>query len=81
MIAAYRSAAGWLRGEVVGEVLTPLRGGRRCCGTAVTDQTSIMCYQVDGDLTFDGAPILGGGDINELDHRFAALVYPGPSVT
>ena len=80
VIAAYKASQGWPEQVVIDQVLTPLEEAS-IFGTAVTDQTSIMCYQVDGDLTFDGAPILGGGDINELDHRFAALVYPGPSAT
>lgn len=44
-----------------------------------TDQTSIMCYQIDGSLTLDGEPILGGVDINESDYGFAAAVYSGNS--
>ncbi|WP_430784044.1 hypothetical protein [Actinoplanes sp. G11-F43] len=75
VIAAYMRSQGWSEQEVVDQILTPLEESS-IFGTTITDQTSIMCYQIDGDLTLDGTPILGGLDINELDHSFAAQVYP-----
>lgn len=75
VIAAYMASEGWTEQDVIDQVLTPLEESS-ILGTP-TDQTSIMCYQIDGSLTLDGTPILGGLDINETDHHFAALVYPG----
>jgi hypothetical protein len=75
VIAAYMASEGWSEQVVVDQVLTPLEEAS-ILGTDVTDETSIMCYQIGGDLTLDGTPILGGTDINETDHQFAALVYP-----
>lgn len=75
VIARYTATQGWTEQEVEEQVLTPLEEAS-IFGTEVTDETSIMCYQIDGDLTLDGIPILGGTDINEADHRFASLVYP-----
>lgn len=75
VIDAYMASQGWTEQEVIDQVLTPLEESS-IFGTANSDQTSIMCYQIDGALTIDGKPILGGLDINELDHNFAAAVYP-----
>jgi hypothetical protein len=35
-----------------------------------------MCYQIPGEVTKDGNPIIGGLDIDELDYSFAATIYP-----
>ena len=35
-----------------------------------------MCYQLPGEITRDGKPIVGGVDINATDREFAARVYP-----
>jgi hypothetical protein len=75
VIAAFKESQGWSEQEVIDQVLTPLEEAS-IFGTAKRDETSIMCYQVEGDLTLDGEPIIGGVDINETDHQFAALVYP-----
>lgn len=75
VIQSYMASQGWTEQEVVNQVLTPLEEAS-ILGTSVTDQTSIMCYQIEGTLTIDGEPILGGTDINDLDHQFAASVYP-----
>lgn len=74
VIAAYMATQGWTEQDVIDQVLTPLEESS-IFGTA-TDETSIMCYQIDGDLTLDGTPILGGIDINKTDQGFASLVYP-----
>jgi hypothetical protein len=60
---------------VIDQVLTPLEDAS-VLGTGLTDETSIMCYQIDGNLTTDGVAIPGGTDINKLDYAFAAAVYP-----
>jgi hypothetical protein len=65
----------WTRQEVIDQVLTPLEESS-ILGTSQADQTSIMCYQIEGFLTVDGQPIPGGDDINDLDYKFAAEVYP-----
>ena len=76
VIADYMATQGWSEQEVIDQVLTPLEESS-IFGTALVDETSIMCYQIEGELTLDGVPIIGGVDITETDHRFAALVYPG----
>ena len=35
-----------------------------------------MCYQIPGDITEDGKPIVGGKDIDPQDYAFSALIYP-----
>jgi hypothetical protein len=74
VIAAFMASQGWTRQEVIDQVLTPLEESSML-GTTGSDETSIMCYQIDRSLTVDGLPIIGGIDINELDHAFAAAVY------
>lgn len=74
VIPAFMRSQGWSEQEVIAQVLTPLEESS-IRGT-VTDQTSIMCYQIEAALTRDGEPVLGGTDINEVDHAFAAQVYP-----
>jgi len=65
---------GWNKQMVDQQVLTPL-DAKTIMGTPA-DQTSIMCYQLPGSITFDGKPILGGKDINATDYTFAGLIYP-----
>jgi hypothetical protein len=66
---------GWSPEEVRAQVLTPLEESS-LLGTTHADQRSIMCYQIPGDLTRTGEPILGGTDIDPSDYEFAAQVYP-----
>lgn len=70
----FRRTQGWDRRMVDAQVLTPLND-RSIMGTP-PDQTSIMCYQLPGEITRNGRPILGGGDINASDHAFVARIYP-----
>lgn len=69
---------GWDKATVDAQVLTPL-DERSIMGTPV-DQLSIMCYQLPGDITRDGDPILGGTDINATDYAFIGKIYPKPAV-
>jgi hypothetical protein len=77
VIAAYMNSQHWSRQTVIDQILTPLEESS-ILGTTKPDETSIMCYQIDGSLTLDGKPVVGGTDINETDYRFAASVYPKP---
>jgi hypothetical protein len=56
------------------QVLTPLEESS-LLGTR-PDPKSIMCYQIPGELTKDGKPIIGGKDIDASDAAFAARIYP-----
>lgn len=74
---AYRyflASQGWPKQMVDQQVLTPLESAS-VLGTPA-DQDSIMCYQLPGEITYDGQAIRGGTDINESDRRFAGTVYP-----
>jgi hypothetical protein len=66
---------GWSPDEVLQQVLTPLEQSS-LIATATADARSIMCYQLPGDVTKDGQPILGGNDIDRWDREFIALIYP-----
>ena len=70
---------GWDRNTVDQQVLTAL-DQHSIMGTA-PDQTSIMCYQLPGEITTDGNPIIGGVDINQTDYGFAGSIYPKPGGT
>jgi hypothetical protein len=65
---------GWSEEEVRQQVLTPLEESS-LLGTA-PDPKSIMCYQIPGELTKDGKPIIGGKDIDASDAAFAGKIYP-----
>jgi hypothetical protein len=73
--AYYDRTQGWSEQDTIAQVLTPLAAAS-IMGTAETDPTSIMCYQIPAQITKDGKPIPGGRDINERDYAFAARLYP-----
>jgi hypothetical protein len=68
---------GWSEDEVRAQVLTPIEEST-ISGTT-PDEKSIMCYQIPGELTKDGKPIIGGKDIDKSDFMFAAGIYPKAS--
>lgn len=72
--AYFLRTQGWDKTMVDQQVLTPL-GGNSIMGTE-PDQDSIMCYQLPGEITYNGEPIRGGRDINATDFAFAELIYP-----
>ncbi len=74
-IAYYQRTQGWPPDKVRFQVLTPLEEGS-LIGTASADANSIMCYQIPGELTRSGEPIVGGIDIDKWDREFIALIYP-----
>jgi hypothetical protein len=73
--AYFLRTQGWDRTMVDQQVLTPLEESS-LLGTENADEDSIMCYQLPGDITIDGQPIIGGVDIDDSDYAFAALIYP-----
>ena len=73
-IEYFMRTQGWSEEEVREQVLTPLEESS-LRGTA-PDPKSIMCYQIPGELTKDGNPIIGGLDIDDMDFAFAAQIYP-----
>jgi hypothetical protein len=74
-IEYFRRTQGWNEGEVRRQVLTPLEESS-LLGTPHADPKSIMCYQIPGEITKDGNPIIGGLDIDQFDYSFAATIYP-----
>jgi hypothetical protein len=74
-IALFMATQGWSRDEVIAQVLTPIEESS-LLGTAKADPKSIMCYQIPGDITRNGKPILGGVDIDPSDFAFAGSIYP-----
>jgi len=73
-IAYFERTQGWSEAEVRAQVLTPIEESS-LRGTK-PDPKSIMCYQISGDITKDGKPIIGGLDIDASDYAFAAQIYP-----
>jgi hypothetical protein len=74
----FERTQGWSEAMVIAQVLTPLEESS-LWGTPRADASSIMCYQIPGEITQDGQPILGGTDIDASDFDFMAKVYPKPS--
>lgn len=74
-IEYYGETQGWTPDEVRAQVLTPIEQSS-IRGTPHADPKSIMCYQVPGNITKDGKPIVGGMDIDPSDFRFAGTIYP-----
>jgi len=70
----FAETSGWDPATVDQQVLRPL--DETSLIATPPDQTSIMCYQLPGRITFDGNPILGGNDINDTDYEFAGKIYP-----
>jgi hypothetical protein len=78
-IAYFLKNDGWSAQETTDQVLTPIEDSTIKGTTA--DPKSIMCYQIPGELTKNGHPIIGGLDIDESDYAFSATIYPkGASV-
>jgi hypothetical protein len=76
-IAYFGETQGWNEAMVRRQVLTPIEESS-LWGTAHSDPYSIMCYQIPGEITKDGYPIIGGSDITDLDYSFIGHVYPVP---
>jgi Astacin (Peptidase family M12A) len=74
-IAYFFRMDGWGPDEVRQQVLTSIEESS-LLGTSPPDPRSIMCYQIPGEITFNGEPIIGGLDIDESDYAFAAKLYP-----
>jgi hypothetical protein len=73
-IAFFLREDGWDEQETIDQVLTPIEDATIKGTTA--DPKSIMCYQIPGEITKDGKPIIGGLDIDESDYAFSATIYP-----
>ncbi len=74
-IEYFMATQGWSRDEVIAQVLTPLEESS-LIGTITADSVSIMCYQLPGEITKNGDPILGGNDIDAQDYAFMGKIYP-----
>ena len=73
-IQHFMATQGWSEEEVIAQVLTPIEESALI--STVANPKSLMWYQIPGHLTKDGKPILGGKDIDALDRKFAATIYP-----
>lgn len=74
-IEYFMERTGWSREEVIFQVLDPVPSSA-LVATAQADVNSIMCYWLPGSIMKDGVAVPGGTDIDALDARFAASVYP-----
>jgi hypothetical protein len=73
--AYFLRTQGWDQTMVDQQVLTPIEDSS-LISTEHADPNSIMCYQIPGEITEDGQPIIGGTDIDQADFAFARLLYP-----
>jgi hypothetical protein len=74
-IKYFKRTQGWTRADVIYQVLTPL-DNNSLLRTPRADQRSIMCYDIPGECTKTGKPIIGGTHIDQSDYDFIAKVYP-----
>lgn len=79
-IAFFGQTQGWDPAMVKAQVLTPISASS-LLGTPLSDQNSIMCYQIPGTITKNGKPIVGGLDIDKSDFAFMGTIYPKLSKT
>ena len=70
----FKRMDGWDEQETIDQVLTPIE--EAVIRGTVADPKSIMCYQIPGEITKDGKPIVGGLDIDQSDYAFASQIYP-----
>jgi hypothetical protein len=73
-IAYFKREDNWDERETIDQVLTPIE--EAAIRGTIADPKSIMCYQIPGEITKNGKPIVGGLDIDESDYRFAGQLYP-----
>jgi hypothetical protein len=73
-LAYFERTQGWSEEEVRAQVLTPIE--ESTLRATSVDAKSIMCYQLPGEITLNGKPIIGGIDIDAKDYSFAGLIYP-----
>jgi len=73
-IAWFKREDDWDAQETIDQVLTPIEDATIKGTTA--DPKSIMCYQIPGEITKDGKPIIGGLDIDASDYAFSGTIYP-----
>jgi hypothetical protein len=75
VVAWARRELGWPQDMAIQQILTPPpEGSYRMSATA--DQRGAMCYMLPRTITWNGQPIPGGTDIDEMDRAFALTVYP-----
>jgi hypothetical protein len=74
-IAYFGATQGWSPDQVRRQVLTPLDNSA-LMSTAEADPNSIMCYWLPASIMLDGQEVTGGSDIDEMDKKFVALIYP-----
>jgi hypothetical protein len=74
-IAYFKQTQGWTKKDVITQVLTPINKSA-LLASAETDPHSIMCYDLPGHIMKNKKPVPGGTDINALDKKFAAQIYP-----
>lgn len=76
-IEYFMRTQGWSVEQIKAQVLTPIEE-TSLLGTDTADARSIMCYELPGEITTDGLPIIGGTDIDPDDFALAARLYPMP---
>ena len=67
----------WSPAQVQSQVLTPIDSSA-LIATTDADPESIMCYWLPASVMKDNVAVVGGSDIDEIDKKFAASVYPIP---
>ena len=74
-IEFFKRTQGWSAEEVRDQVLTPLEESS-LMGTPGAGTSSIMSYQIPGEIAKNGQAIIGGTDITDSDYARASFIYP-----
>ncbi len=77
-IIYFRVHYGWSEETTRDNVLLPLEEWA-IMGTPEADATSIMTYELSGEITKSGKPIQGGLDLSPMDKTFSGKLYPLPA--
>ena len=74
-IAYFKRTEGWKKKDVIEQVLTPIENSA-LMSTEKVDPQSVMCYWLPGTIMKDRKPVVGGTNIDAMDARFVARIYP-----
>ena len=74
----FRQRAGWDEQTTTVNVLRPIEE-RFALMTPLSDENSVMCYALPGEIMIDCIPVRGGTQLSDTDKTFIAQVYPLPS--
>ena len=77
----FMKTQGWSRDQMSEQVLTPLDNSALDATARPYTKVPIMCYSLPAEIMKDEKAVGGGTEIDALDRKFAASVYPRRAVS